>query len=340
MNIWRTLFLLPILLSLSSCSDPVQSVWADYQTRLSRVTSVEFPPVASLPLTSLPSISQLRQPVAELELSLLNMLALRRCGLDQLVGERNSSLGKVQSVSQRFRYESKFLQQVQPCLSPVVLDKDLTAQLLTMSRRKAADMPKQWLNLLMLDPTLRQQFQPAAEPLPLSGQAGLTQSLQALHQLLAIQQLVNDQQWRLLSEQNAEQALALLYQSGFLSRWLHSLYRHLEFLSQTQAALDQHPIEQFCPTGKAHGKAEVLQGVLTKVFISRIQQPLAELDGAYQQFWPLLTALYQKSPLWPALQQRFEQPLLKLKQQLRLHVAWWQQVQHQCAAPALNAETH
>ncbi|MFC4654286.1 MULTISPECIES: DUF3080 family protein [Rheinheimera] len=333
MNIWRTLFLLPILLSLSSCSDPVQSVWADYQTRLSRVTSVEFPPVASLPLTSLPSISQLRQPVAELELSLLNMLALRRCGLDQLVGERNSSLGKVQSVSQRFRYESKFLQQVQPCLRPGLLSTELSDQLQLVSQRKRIDLPNQWINLLMLDPTLRQQWQPAAEGLPLSGQPGLTESLQALHQLQRIQQLLEKEQWQALSEQNAEDALALLYQSGYLSRWLHSVFSHLRLLQQTNSALEQLQIAQFCPAGKAHGNQEKLQGVLTQVFIPRIQQPLAQLDGAYQQFWPLLSALYQQSPLWPALQQRFDQPLQDLKQQLHVHVAWWQQVQHQCATP-------
>ncbi|WP_337841949.1 DUF3080 family protein [Rheinheimera sp.] len=335
MTLWR-LPLLILLASQYSCTEPTQKIWQDYQARLSRITGAQFPELATTARPALPAISTLRHPVTEQQLSLLDLLALRSCGLDQLVSERNSSLGKVQTISQRFAYEVAFMQQVKPCLLSGSLSAELTDKLRQISLIKQQELPALWHNLLLTDPTLRQQWQPAAEGLPLSGQPGLTESLQALQQLLAIQQLLLSQDWGQLNQRHVEAPLALLYQSGYFSRWLRSLYWHLSALHTTQAGLNAVPVQQFCPAGKSHGNTEKLTNVLSQVFILRIQQPLAELDGAYQQFWPLLTALYQQTALWPALQQRVEQPIQELKHQLRLHVSWWQQVQQHCAAPAAS----
>jgi len=269
-------------------------------------------------------------PLTDFKLDLLDTVASHSCGLDQLIGQRNSSLGKVQSISQRLQYEVALLTALPNCLTDTALTEKLRQKLTLVYQQKAAEMPLLWANVLHTDTTLRQQWLMAPDYLPLQHQAGLSDTLAALQQLVQLSQFVAAEQWRQLNQSNIEQPLAQLYQAGYLARWLHTLALHLSLLQQTNVALATVEWPKLCPKGKHRPEPERLQAVLLQVFIPKIQAELALLDGGYQQFWPLLTKLYQHSSNWPVLEQRFSTPLQQLKAELKHHVRWWQQFEQQC----------
>lgn len=121
----KALSLVAVVFVLSGCSDPALSLMDDYAARLARTLELEFQDPAPLDLQPLPSITTTRADIAETSITLVELVATRTCGLDLLLGERNSSLGKVMSPSQRLKYELEFLKQVQPCLTNPAITPDL-----------------------------------------------------------------------------------------------------------------------------------------------------------------------------------------------------------------------
>ena len=75
---------------------------------------------------------------------------------------------------------------------------------------------------------------------------------------------------------------------------------------------------------------KILTTVFSKFFIAQVQAHLAQLRRFYTESWPLIAGLYRDTALYPALQQRYQQPAEQLQQQLMLHVQWWQQLNQQC----------
>src|SRR3990167_4555973 len=94
-HLTKLLSLIAVVFVLSGCSDPAQSLMDDYTSRLSRTLVLEIEAPAPLDLQPLPSITTTRADIADSSISLVELVATRACGLDLLLGERNSSLGKV-----------------------------------------------------------------------------------------------------------------------------------------------------------------------------------------------------------------------------------------------------
>ena len=315
---------------LSGCSDPAITLMEDYASRLERVLALELQEPAAADLPPLPSIANSRAEITESSITLVELVATRACGLDLLLGERNSSLGKVMSPSQRLKYELAFLKQVQPCLTNPDIAPDLQQKLAAIAADKAALIDKHWQNFLLQDETLRQQLHPYRSLSEPNSVAGVAETLQAMHALLALRKQISEQNWQQANEIDPEQALEALYQANTLSQlqqslrfsqnWLHSLNQQLERLDLTSQ----------CPAGKPSDKADILHTILLQYFIGKVQVYLAQLDGTYQQLYPLLLQLYQDTALAQAVSLRFEAPHNELKAELKRHVIWWKAVQQQC----------
>ncbi len=345
-----------LLVILGGCSPPAEGIFADYHNRLARL--LPLPAATPHPITALaalPAVREVQQPLPDLRLDLLDLVAIRHCGLQQLVASRNSSLGKVMTAANQLGYELALLQQLSPCLHHPELSQQLQQQLQQMYQQKQQALPLVLSNLLLTDTTLRQQLQGSQRSLS-PGAANLgTDTLQALQQLQLIQQQVltqssaiakdtlthNQQQQGTGSRHTAQinQALALLYQGQLLADLQYSVRysaSQLQALNQQLLAVD---LSQWCGKARANGKLDILLTVFRQIYLGRLQPYLAELDSLNHQLLPTLTALYQHSPFQPVITARFSQPAAELHLQLTTHVRWWQQLQQQCqlqltAAPA------
>lgn len=326
----KLLSLIAAVFVLSSCSDPAQSMMDDYAKRLGRTLALELQNPAPLDLQPLPSITATRADIAETSITLVELVATRACGLDVLLGERNSSLGKVMPPSQRLKYELQFLNQVQPCLTHPDITRDLQQKLIAISNEKRSQVYQHWQNFLLQDETLRQQLHPYRSLSEPNSVAGVAETIQALHSLLALKKSIVEQNWQQASEINPEQALEALYKANTLSQLQQSLRFSHNWLRGLNQQLEQVDLKAQCPAGRASDKAEILNTILLQYFISKVQVYFAQTDGAYQQLYPLLQQLYQDTALALSIQQRFEVPNNELKAELRRHVLWWKAVQQQC----------
>lgn len=144
------------LLAATGCF-PGPTGWLDdYLARVERVTGVPNP-AAELRAEPL-HYPDRRTRVADLEalaenrMGLVRSLTLRRCGLQDLVGERNSTLGKVMPPSRRLAYEVEFIRRVQACLPTLEGDPDLVR--LADELQTARDAKMQALPALIWNATL------------------------------------------------------------------------------------------------------------------------------------------------------------------------------------------
>jgi hypothetical protein len=322
--------LVTVVFVLTGCSDPAQSLMDDYTSRLSRTLALELQEPAPLDLRPLPSITTTRADITERSITLVELVATRACGLDVLLGERNSSLGKVMPPSQRLKYELAFLKQVQPCLTDPDIAPDLQQKLAVIASDKARQIDKHWQNFLQQDETLRQQLHPYRSLSEPNSVAGVAETMQALHSLLALQKSIVQQNWQQASSINPEQALEALYKANTLSQLQQSLGFSQNWLQSLNQQLEQIDLKAQCPVGKSSDKAEILNTILLQYFIGKVQVYLAQVDGTYQQLYPLLLKLYQGTALAQPIQQRFEVPNTELKAELKRHVIWWKAVQQHC----------
>ncbi|EGM78008.1 Protein of unknown function (DUF3080) [Rheinheimera sp. A13L] len=326
----KALSLVAVVFVLSGCSDPALSLMDDYAARLARTLELEFQDPAPLDLQPLPSITTTRADIAETSITLVELVATRTCGLDLLLGERNSSLGKVMSPSQRLKYELEFLKQVQPCLTNPAITPDLQKKLSGLALEKTAQIDKHWQNFLQQDETLRQQLHPSRTLSAPNSVAGVVETMQALHLLLGLKQHILEQNWQKASQINPELALEALYKANTLSQVQQSLRFSQNWLQSLNQQLEQVDLNLICPAAKHSDKADILHTILLQYFIAKVQLYFAQVDGAYQQLYPLLQQLYQGTALSHSIQQRFEASNTELKAELKLHVSWWKAVQQQC----------
>ena len=326
------LWLLPLLaLSLIACSgNSGDKVFENYQQRLARVLSTEAPQTAMPPAAALAEPRDIKQPLPDLRLDLTDTFTTRRCGLDTLIGERNSSLGRVYNASKQLSYELRFLSQLQNCLSQSWNNTDLLAELQQVYQHKQDSVHIAFNNMLLTDDTLRKQLFGVRDSLPLSDVAGQNETWQALTELTLLQQFIVEQNWQAAAAVDIEQQLQLLYQYNFIGRLQHSLRHSSHQLAQLNLMLASVTADKLCRPRPDKQQLDILANIFNKYFIAQVQQYTVNLERYQQQLWPLLETLYRDTPLYPALQQRFAGNYQQMRAELSKHVTWWQDLNSQC----------
>lgn len=327
---FSTLLIMVLLTSLGGCSKPdSEAKLTDYQQRLSRVLQLSDINVQPEPVAVLPRPSELRQPLPDIRVDLRDAWASRECSLDQLIGERNSVLGRVYPPSKQLNYELRLLARLQQCQQQDI-SPELQQQISSWQSEKQQSIAVALNNMLLADDTLRRQWQGSNQQLISGDSSGFVPGSSALNKLIELSTLIAQQQWQQAAALDIEQSLADLYRHDFLAKLQHSLRYSAAWFSQLNPQLLAIAPESLCPQGRNTEQLSILTTVFRKFFIGQVQAHLAELTRFYNESWPLIARLYQDTPIYPALQQRYQQPAEQLQQQLLLHVKWWQQLNQVC----------
>lgn len=325
------LALLVSVLLLSGCSRPdADQLFSDYQQRLNRVLTLSPIAVELSPLPAVPAIRDLQHHIAPSQLNLLDLVALRHCNLQQLVAERNNSLGKVMRHSNLLAYELQLLSAMQPCLHHPELSAKLQNDLQQIYHQKQQQLPLVLENFLTSDDTLRKQLSGQPRLLRQGASQAVAEPLTALKNLNLLKQQLLAAQQDLYSSLDADfinHQLGVLYQGNFIADWQYTLRQSNAWLASLNQQLAQVDVAALC---RQPAKIETLQNILTQIFASRVQSYLAELDGLSYQLLPELQRLYLGTPLEDTVEIRMAQPALQLRTLLKQHVTWYQQLQQQC----------
>jgi hypothetical protein len=324
-------WLLLLVLSLSACSDyNGNKALNNYQQRMARVLDTDVPDT-NLPLaaTLIPE-RDLKQPLPDIRLDLSDAYATRQCNLDTLIGERNSSLGKVYSASKQLSYELRFLNQLEICLQKSWGDTELVEQLQLVYQQKQHSIQLAFNNMLLSDDTLRKELLGVPNSLPLNDVAGFNETWQALTELTLLQQFIAQKNWQAASKVDIEQQLQRLYQYNFVARLQYSLRLSSHKLAQLNTMVQSQNRNTLCPSGRDSEQLQILANVFSKYFATEIQRYTSALSQYQQQLWPLLDELYQHTPLGEALTLRFDQSYQTMRAELKTHVSWWQTLNSEC----------
>ncbi|MGI5310449.1 DUF3080 family protein [Rheinheimera sp. WS51] len=323
--------LLPLLLiSLVACSDNSgEAALKDYQQRLNRVLKQQHKPISLAPVEPLVAVRDLKRSPSDIRINLSDAYATRQCGLDQLIGERNSSLGRLYSPSKLLNYELRLLTALENCLQHTWQDSQLESSLQQAYNEKQADIHNAWQNMLQTDSTIRKELLGSSKTLALQA-AGFTETWQALSQLQQLKTHIDNKNWSQASAINIEQQLQLLYQYNFIGRLQYSLRVSSQQLAQLNSLVQANTAPSLCPNQRETEQLTILANVFQKYYLAKVQVYLGQLDQFQQQLAPLLTSLYKQSQLYPMIEQRFITSHTTMRQQLKDHVTWWQHLSRTC----------
>ncbi|WP_290539501.1 MULTISPECIES: DUF3080 family protein [Alcanivorax] len=307
--------------------DPDEALWEDYLSRIARLTRQDLPARAPLPLLVYPGARELRLPLPEHRVDLLDYLELRHCGLMELISQRNSALGKLQADSLRLSHELAFIQQARTCLEENTLDDpELVKVMSQVVAEKEAALPALYWNVLTASEEVRRFFSQS----PSASVGDTSTALQSLQRLSHT--LVEHKQSGAVTPLNLEPLLETLARNqagGYLLRRMALSLRELERGNRLLEGIDA---QRLCPRNQASTRAKRLRNVLDKVWGPKVQKALAE---GRRQRQSLADSLEQMNGLLdsaPAPFTRWEQHYFgpdgvqsRMNRALERHVTLWQE---------------
>jgi hypothetical protein len=336
------------LLLLSACStENPQTRLEDYASRVAN--AIDYPINLELDKT-IPPYPQARErllDIPELREGVVDVFDLRRCGLMELIGERNSSLGKLALPSQRLLYELRFLPPLRHCIHELqqqpkrdMSENELLERLQHIEQVKRQQLPRVLSNAIFNSSEMVSQFSrthPALEMKQAQQSGALQTPLQRFEQLLRMSQQPD---WSLPSwSDQLEQSYFELHTRPFGAPWLKSLNMLTQTLDQTASAinarLDERPI---CFNNRPNNRARIIQSVLNGWYASELQPMMSALHRSGEQWRNGLEPLYTELPTSPALKHYFQATLSDhhnslWQQYIRArdrHTDAWQRLLSQC----------
>ena len=214
--------------------------------------------------------------LTSIRVGLLDFLSLGRCGLQTLVGERNSLMGKVQPISQRLVYEHRFLVKAAACrrrlLEAREPDEDFIAQIDSVMNSKQRDLPKLFWNATFGSPEFEKLFARSSQPLaakkPEMPSPGMTD---ALRYFVALHGRLGDPRLQLSTDRLEKHYFAIQAQA-YVGKVLRSIALLASTLSNAANALEHRASSAppICFRGKPTPAAEVLQLVFHKYYVQRV----------------------------------------------------------------------
>lgn len=312
--------------------DPDEARWEDYLDRIARLSRQALPERAPLPLLPYPGARELRLPLPEHRVDMLDYLELRHCGLMELISQRNSSLGKLQADSLRLSHELAFIQQARTCLEENTLDDpELVTVMSQVVAEKEAALPALYWNVLANSEEIRRFFSQS----PSASVGDTSAALQSLQQLSHT--VIAHKQSGAVTPLNLEPLLETLAHNqsgGYLLRRMALSLRELERGNQLLAGIDP---QRLCPRNQASTRARRLRNVLDKVWGPKVQQALAQ---SRRQRQSLADSLEQMNGLLdspPAPFTRWRQHYFgpngvesRMEHALERHVTLWQEHLRAC----------
>ena len=295
MPIHHLLFLImlgiPWLLLINGCAkqDAIESVLDDYLRRINRVTASQdtLPGTYHISLTPYPRHRDLYLSIPATKINLLDFLALHECDLQTLVGERNSGLGRVMADSQILIYEHDFLLKAQACRGQPqsTVETTLLSLLDTAIADKTENLPKRYWNATFASAEFQALFSFSAGPIkPSNDDFGYAAGLQALQQLLSLQQQLGQASLSLNSK-TLEQQLFLLQSQQHVGSLLLSMDILTYYLSHSANTIEQWSTKKnVCFQGQADPKTKILQTIFYRYYIAHIQ-PYLSLTHRESQQW-------------------------------------------------------
>lgn len=324
-----------LVLTLVSCARPsdLQYEVDDYIDRLSRTLKADSPaaePVAVMRVEA-PKVD-----VPPLKISLLDFLQLFGCELQFTIGERNSSLGRVATDSQRLLNTLQMLRQAPACIEALMQGEreEDARQLQQLMSQKQRQLPALIYNAVLAGPEFRELWSPRM-PTDYPDNTN-SDVIDALQRLVGYVEgwLAGD-----LAANGAELELTLaelrLGDAGALLQGLAIASAGLERAgSVVESRLARRPV---CLSGRPNAMSRTFERVVLGYFIGSVQRRQAVLNRRQYELlasiWRLETLLLEVQPAaYRGWADRRDRALRQYREAPRAHVEQLKKVFQQCGS--------
>lgn len=341
---WLTLLLALVLLS--GCDRPsgADGLFLDYHQRVSNVLDIDAPDTQTpANIAAFPARDERLFDIPQTRQSMLEVYALRECGIVSLVAQRNNQLGKVAAPSQRWLYDLELWRKLRSCWDTEAvmrLDDDDRARLRQLVLLKTTQLPQASWNALFGSSEWVASFSRASSALSPDASVTLSESLAALEYFR--QGVLNQFNpfWSPSSEQ-LEGHLYTLQREPLTAELLRGLRLSSQRLDEMSHALEARlAARPICYKGHSNPTADRLYNVFMSIFIGEVQPYLAMLSRMTRQWLETLNSLFDAYPVSRPAIERYRNDWLTLEnpgapwQQFRLatqrHVTLWQDIWRSC----------
>ena len=263
----------------------------EYVKRLGRVLDRE---AVLTPVPAAPALPRMRERVREIpviSVSMLDFLGLYGCELQHVVGERNSSLGRVMHASNRLDYELRFLRASDECLTGIRREA-LGERIGEVTERKRDALGSVVWNAVWGTREVEALLTRSKGPLPVSvdrnAVSELAADLRTMNQTFAVL-LDGDVQVHV-------PALDPVYQRWLSQAFVGQTIRSAVLLStrlDDASTLIESRLggEPLCPRRLRTRSADNMHGLFVAVYASHVQPYLAQVQRARHDLIPSLTQL-------------------------------------------------
>ncbi|WP_367989094.1 DUF3080 family protein [Vibrio sp. NTOU-M3] len=258
----------------------------DYLTRISRVQGA---PAAPLPKSSpimLPLASELRQTIEPISLGLLESYELRKCGLFNLIAERNSVLGKVQDEFRNFDYQNRLITGLRICLEEDEISEELRERLKQIYQTKRSQLKLHLINLTFTSQAMTKQLN-GAHWLTRQSYSELDHAFQTLlaHHTSVAKPLNSSELQAVVGIQEVLEKQRLIgnltYSFVQATAWIDTIVTQLEN--------NDNAIE--CGKNRDQTQFNYLKNILHNTYMKELQPYLAWLDAVYYDINPMIMML-------------------------------------------------
>ncbi|ABL99956.1 hypothetical protein Sama_1751 [Shewanella amazonensis SB2B] len=265
-------------------------------------------------------------------IGLLELGRLGHCKLGGLIANHNSGLGKVAEPAIRLVYEIEFIQAAPECIATLQDDNLLSGKLADELERKQSTVHETFIWFLENDDDIRQHLFVKGIGLDTaSGNAGLSDTQQHLHTLVAIRRAMEADNVDSVDVMALSQAVKSLSKNDYLARYMAGMDAHLRALQRLNQRLDGHRLMR-CTPGHNPARQEILLNVLTKYFIGKIQPYLGVYSESQFALSSHMQSLFKGSEWQAQVEYYFSDGGIseEIKAAVRHHIRLWQGLQQSC----------
>ncbi|NMH58770.1 DUF3080 family protein [Alteromonas ponticola] len=335
----RLKLLLIALAGFTSCSfkPTLETTLTDYQQRLQRVLDIDV--ITPVPRTefTFPKITANTEDFAEANINLIDYSRLSHCELSSLIAQRNTTLGKVQPLSQRFVYEAKLLTLLERCeISLALTDVALSRKIGDIFDLKNEQFSALWGLLIQKSDEVKIALSVSNTTLVDTTEHTDMNSVIALSYLNSLK----DKPLEVVNKE-VESSLATLQ----LSRLPAKLWRTQAVLATQLANITpviRPKLEALdCSKSTDFSKAEILRNIFQLFFIQRIQPVGSQLNHYHYQLQPVwlnwINNDYLSMPFKDYIRKHTQAGFADYKSHMQDHVKMWQSFFKQCGIDVATA---
>lgn len=280
---------------LVSCGETqLTKEWHAYPERIANLTGyslTDYPKKSAQILVRQPDNKKTYlKKIEPIELNLFQALSINDCNIQQYIGERNSSLGKVHTATNRLIYERQLLDSLNFCKSL----KTSTHQLILeqLKTQKNNNWPAV-INNYLINAEPVKEILASHSTLIETNDTGLTASLNFIEQISQFshtQQKINPDTIEQLKLSTAQ-----LYNRPFLSQLFYTLEYTRYQLDQVSWLLKKQINKHACKQNYQPIEIDYLHNVFIKYYANILQPHLTKLNRMQTQLAPKIANLWQHS---------------------------------------------